>query len=70
MTKPSYYYQDHYPNCYSFHRPDGTDIAFLQGDDAREFDEILEGVKLVLLLNTLFEDHDQLLSAIIEQYDC
>lgn len=65
-----YTYQKHFPNCYSFHRPDGTDFCFLQGDDAREFDKVIEGVKLVQLPNAAFENHDQLLSAIIDQYDC
>lgn len=65
-----YTYQEHYPNCYTLHRPDGKDIAFLQGDDARDFEETIEGIYTKQYPFGIFQTYEHLLSAIIDQYDC
>lgn len=64
-----YYYQEHYPNCYSLHRPDGTEIAFLQGDDALEFGRILKELKAIEYPHGIFKSFEHLLSVNIDVYD-
>jgi hypothetical protein len=64
-----YTYQEHYPNCYSLHRPDGTDFCFLQGDDAREFEKTLEELDKIEFPSGCFKTYEHLLSVNIDQYD-
>lgn len=64
-----YTFREHYPNCYSLHRPDGTNFYFLQGDDAREFEETLEGIYTKQYPFGIFKCYEHLLSIIIDQYD-
>ena len=64
-----YYYQEHYPNCYSLHRPDGTEIAFLQGDDSLEFEKLLAELAELDFPRGCFKSYEHLLSVNIDQYD-
>ena len=64
-----YYHEKHYPFSYSFHRPDGTQIAYLQSSEAFEFEKVLEGLDAVIFPSGCFRNKEQLLSAIIDQYD-
>ena len=63
----TYTYQEQYPDCYSLHRPYGTDFCFLQGDDARYFEKELEGIDSQ---EFTLEAYNKVLSVIIDQYDC
>lgn len=65
-----YTYQEHYPNCYSLHRPDGTDFCFFQGDDARQFEsEALETLETITFPYGAFKSREHWLSHYIDQYD-
>lgn len=64
-----YYYQEHYPNCYSLHRPDGTEIAFLQGDDALKFEKVIKKLKAISYPHGVFKSFEHLLSVNIDCYD-
>lgn len=64
-----YYYQEHYPNCYSLHRPDGTDFCFLQGDSALSFELEIFDIKELKYPRGCFENSRQLMSYFISQYD-
>lgn len=69
-----YYYEKWYPNCYSLHRPDGTNIAFLQGDDARELEKSIETIQNLKIIgaipNQVCKSVDHGISEVISEYDC
>ena len=70
-TMKTYTYQEQYPDCYSLHRPDGTDFCFLQGDDARDFEEAMWTFKkLKVAPNFTSENVDEIINYFISQYDC
>lgn len=69
MQSQYYTYQEHYPNCYSLHRPDGTEIAFLQGDDALKFGKVIQQLKAIEYPYGIFKSFEHLLSVNIDCYD-
>ena len=70
-TMKTYTYQEQYPDCYSLHRPDGTDFCFLQGDDARDFERVvIEEIEGKHYAWGTFNSTEELVSAYIHQYDC
>ena len=64
-----YYYLEACPNCYSLHRPDGSIIAFLQGDDALEFEKVIQKLRSLDYPHGLFRSFEHLLSMNIDCYD-
>ena len=70
MQLKYYYYEKWYPSCYALHRPDGTRICFLQGDDALEFEKTLEELEKIEFPSGCFKSYEHLLSVNIDQYDC
>lgn len=65
-----YFYTETNFGAYILHRPTGYEIAFLQGDDALIFEKELEKLEKIEFPIGCFQSSDQLLSTIIDQYDC
>lgn len=65
-----YFYSETNFGAYILHRPTGQEIVFLQGDDALAFEKELEKLAKIEFPIGCFENSDQLLSTIINQYDC